>query len=559
MRAERLERWALGAIVALVVMAVAAAGASAAPVLTQASGSPYSVLALGVDGVAFSPTGQILAAAASSEGPTLPMFSVASDGTLTPVSGSPFRYIASSVAFSPSGSLLAAPTPGSISQAGAGLNLLSVATSGKLSPVSGSPFPMTGNGGSLGVAYGSGGLIAATATDDAGVSMFSVGPNDSVTQVAGSPFATGNYPLGVAFNPAATLLAVANEEDNTISLFSVGAGGVLTQVSGSPFATGNGPSSVAFSPSGSLLAVANSTDGTVSLFSVGAGGTLTPVSGSPFSSGNGTNSVAFSPDGALLATTNSTDDTVTLFSVSSTGALTPVPGSPFALAASSYPDAVAFNKTGHVLAVGDSSNSSVSTFTVDWLTDTVAPSITGNPVDGQTVDVSRGTWLSEPASTLTYAVQWQLCPNATDVGCTNLASTSTASPKLTSSDVGSYITVLVTATNALGQTAQAYASALVGNPPPPVNQTLPKITGTFAAGKTLKVSNGAWTSPDSLTYGYVWEDCNSSGTGCTPISPPATSNTYTLTSTDVLGDVDAVVTATDQENQSTPAAAPPVP
>ena len=87
-------------------------------------------------------------------------------------------------------------------------------------------------------------------------------------------------------------------------MFSVGSGGALTQVTGSPFATGRDPESVAFSPGGGLLATANVGDSTVSVFSVGSGGALTAVTGSPFATGSGPVSVAFSPGGGLLATAN---------------------------------------------------------------------------------------------------------------------------------------------------------------------------------------------------------------------------------------------------------------
>ena len=61
----------------------------------------------------------------------------------------------------------------------------------------------------------------------------------------------------------------------------------------------------------------------------GAAGALaqpafTPVAGSPFATGVGPASVAFSPSGELLATANSTDGTVSVFSVAADGALTAV-------------------------------------------------------------------------------------------------------------------------------------------------------------------------------------------------------------------------------------------
>ena len=169
----------------------------------------------------------------------------------------------------------------------------------------------------------------------------------SIGQVPGSPFPDEGgspSPVSVAFSPGGGLLATANFNDNDVSVFSVGAGGALTQVSGSPFATGQpcgsscGPWSVALSPDGRLLATASYCGGSVSVFSVGAGGALTPVPGSPFPAGDAgatcTPSVAFSPDGKLLATANFVNGSdsagsVSVFSVGTDGALTPVTGSPF--------------------------------------------------------------------------------------------------------------------------------------------------------------------------------------------------------------------------------------
>ena len=145
------------------------------------------------------------------------------------------------------------------------------------------------------------------------MSVFSVSSGGALTQVAGSPFATGSDPFSVAFSPGGGLLATANFGASTVSVFSVGSGGALTQVAGSPFTTDTNPRSVAFSPSGGLLATANLGASTVSVFSVGSGGALSAVAGSPFTTGTNPNSVAFSPGGGLLATANYGASTVSVF------------------------------------------------------------------------------------------------------------------------------------------------------------------------------------------------------------------------------------------------------
>ena len=167
------------------------------------------------------------------------------------------------MAFSPGGGLLAT------ANANAGtVSVFSVGSDGALTPVSGSPFA-TGTG-PFSVAFSPGGGLLATANEfDGTVSVFSVASGGALTPVSGSPFATGTGPFSVAFSPGGGLPATANEFDGTVSVFSVGPGGALTPVTGSPFGTGIGPVSVAFSPGGGLLAIANFIGNTVSVFSVG--------------------------------------------------------------------------------------------------------------------------------------------------------------------------------------------------------------------------------------------------------------------------------------------------
>jgi hypothetical protein len=70
-------------------------------------------------------------------------------------------------------------------------------------------------------------LVGAWWTMGAGVA---VAGSPAVGQVPGSPFATGNEPVSVAFSPGGGLLATANEGASTVSVFSVGSRGVLTRV-----------------------------------------------------------------------------------------------------------------------------------------------------------------------------------------------------------------------------------------------------------------------------------------------------------------------------------------
>jgi hypothetical protein len=87
-------------------------------------------------------------------------------------------------------------------------------------------------------------------------------------------------------------------------------------------------------------------------------------------------------------------------------------------------------------------------------TNTTLPRIGGTVQAGHTLTASVGGWTSPDALALTY--QWKTC-SATGTGCTNLPVT-TKTYKLTSTDVGHDITVVVTATDQEGQRASATAA-----------------------------------------------------------------------------------------------------
>jgi hypothetical protein len=84
----------------------------------------------------------------------------------------------------------------------------------------------------------------------------------------------------------------------------------------------------------------------------------------------------------------------------------------------------------------------------------------------------------------------------------------------------------------------------------PVNTAVPVISGTAQQGRTLTASTGTWNGSPS-SFGYQWEDCDSSGDNCVPIGQ-ATGSTYLLGSGDVGSTIRVVVTATNGTG-STPA------
>jgi len=336
------------------------------------------------------------------------VFSVGGGGALVSVPGSPFGASkgANSVAFSPSGALLA-----SSDAAEATVSMDSVGEEGALTPVVGSPFAV-GSGpdsGPYSVAFSpSGSLLAVPFWEDGTVQTFRVDSDGALTPAPGSPSATGKATHSVAFNASGTLLAAAGGRGvghtGKVSLFSVDEEGALTQVSGSPFEVGGETQSVAFSPWGTLLAVVseNESSGTVSVFSVGEEGALTPAPGSPYTTGFGVRASAFSPSGELLAVTDVSTGSLLVFSVAPSGALTPVSGSPFRTG--NDPVRVAFNPSGTLWATANNGPSTISVFSV------AAPSATiDSPAGGDAYNVGESVPTSFSCAEAPYASGLSSC------------------------------------------------------------------------------------------------------------------------------------------------------
>jgi sugar lactone lactonase YvrE len=72
------------------------------------------------------------------------------------------------------------------------------------------------------------------------------------------------------------------------------------------------------------------------------------------------------------------------------------------------------------------------------------------------------------------------------------------------------------------------------------NTTPPTISGSPVVGDTLTAGTGTWSNSPVL-YAYQWEDCDSTGANCTPITG-ATVSTYVVTSADDGHTIRVVVT-----------------
>jgi 6-phosphogluconolactonase len=122
------------------------------------------------------------------------------------------------------------------------LFVYSVASNGRLTPVAGSPFPDQLIAGAVAVTP-NGQFVYVAGFGTAQVAAFSVNQSTgAVTPVAGSPFDNGPFRNGGApisdahVDPTGRFLLLADEDQGRITVFAIdSASGVLANVSGSPF------------------------------------------------------------------------------------------------------------------------------------------------------------------------------------------------------------------------------------------------------------------------------------------------------------------------------------
>jgi hypothetical protein len=102
---------------------------------------------------------------------------------------------------------------------------------------------------------------------------------------------------------------------------------------------------------------------------------------------------------------------------------------------------------------------------------TVPPTITGTPSNGQTLTVANGTFTG--ATPITYGYAWQLC-DATGNACLPITGATTSTYLLSSAAVGKTLRAVVTATNANGsQAATTVPTAVIDNGAPTTLVKLP--------------------------------------------------------------------------------------
>jgi len=261
----------------------------------------------------------------------------------------------------------------------------SIASDGSMTAISGSPFSaayMVGStiGGSQAMIANPAGTLLFVLNQSANaVYTYSIGSGGVLTQ-SGSPLTLPFEPFNLATDGLGKYLYVSNivggSSTNEIAAYSIGSTGTLTAVPNSPFISNGQNLNFALAQmqgdsSGKYMigttSSINNSDPHLYVLSIASDGELTPVAGSPFPTTSSPTFVAVQPDagGTLVYSITVNDLDVGGFVEGyqldpTTGTLTPDSGSPFGITG----DYAQFDQAGTYLFVRDLFNKEMSVYTV---------------------------------------------------------------------------------------------------------------------------------------------------------------------------------------------------
>jgi DNA-binding beta-propeller fold protein YncE len=103
------------------------------------------------------------------------------------------------------------------------------------------------------------------------VSGFTISSVGALTQVAGSPFAAGTTPTGIAIDLTSRFLYTTDSVQNELIVYQILSGGVLQPSKNGPFATGIFPVNMVIDPRDEYLYVTNYNASTITAFTISQG------------------------------------------------------------------------------------------------------------------------------------------------------------------------------------------------------------------------------------------------------------------------------------------------
>ena len=304
-------------------------------------------------------------------------YDIRSDGSLSPLAGSPFAAgsVPVEVVISPSGKFLYVGNEGKppyTYSAGGNVSAYGInPTTGALTPVPGSPFAADGAPGQLAFSPSGAHLYVLNGSSN-NITGFSVDVATGVLAPMGAPYPVGSNPQDIAVDPSGKFVLVANGLSDNLSVLAIEpASGALAAVPGSPVPAGAFPIHIQFAAGGKFVYVNNADSGNRSAYSFNAStGALTPLAGSPFATPNDNGYLTAGRIGDFLY--QPLKNGVAVYSVDvATGVLALVPGSPFAAGADS--SGVGIEPSGRYLYLTDFAGGTVNGYAIDPTTGALAP------------------------------------------------------------------------------------------------------------------------------------------------------------------------------------------
>ena len=173
---------------------------------------------------------------------------------------------------------------------------------------------------------------------------------------------------------------------------------------------------------------------------------------------------------------------------------------------------------------------------------TSKPTISGTPIDNQTVTADPGSWSGD--TPITFSYQWQQCDSGGG-SCQPLNGRTDRTYEVRSTDTGHTLRVLVTAANSAGSSSTlSDPVTVVGGQIKPQNTSSPTISGNPVRNQVLTANPGSWTGTAPIAYSYRWQRGNAQGNSWNNIDN-ATARTYRLIDSDVGRRIRVTVTATN--------------
>jgi 6-phosphogluconolactonase (cycloisomerase 2 family) len=345
-------------------------------------------------------SGRFLYSTTGANPQTVLSYCAQADGSMTPISGSPFST-GGSGAFGG----WVSPNRGTISGDGrrmyvtndgfssfdfSGFNI--DVTTGVLTPIAGSPWPVGDNSvaGSSILLSPDGKFLYLTRNNSRRLVIYSINEETGVpTYLSEVSFLTvpNASPIGAAISPDGKWLAISFFNASTVMVYSIGSDGLLTSVPGSPYNVGSLPSSLFFHPSKQLLYVTTNFN-KILVYSVEADGQLTLAQGFT-TSGFPPDNIFISPDERFIYGTMSSNGVIQRFSlVTETGLISAMENSYSTFTNTSI---LLFSKDGTFLYT-KGFNAPLTTFTIDQSGDlTLVSSVTGSEGVGINLMINEPT------------------------------------------------------------------------------------------------------------------------------------------------------------------------